>query len=252
VLLVLPTDPESAQPLVAAARRAVQARPDSPFLVLGLVLGDAGDDVALAHRTDPEIASTLLTTFTLAWPLGATGDAAPRDASELLASAYGAEPEPCPALTADELAGVLEHLVMERAEALQAETALGLLRRGLVTHAADPAAPDLADAIERLELSLPELAELAVLRADVGGSLTLARPAQSELRRVLLETEIPARLGLAADVHLADASYAALEGAQRWRERADRLPYSMHEMAFAVARRYDRMWDDAEHSSGAP
>jgi len=252
VLLVLPPDPESARPLVAAARRAVQARLDSPFVVLGLVLGDAGDDAALAHRTDADIASTLLTTFTLAWPLVATSADGPRDAADLLASAYGAEPAPCAALTTDELARVLEHLVMERAEALQAEAALGLLRRGLVTHAADPAAPDLADAIERLELSLPELTELAVLRADVGGSLALPRPAQSELRRVLLETEIPARLGLATDVHLADASYAALEGAQRWRERADRLPYSMHEMAFAVARRYDRMWEDAERASDAP
>lgn len=250
VLLVLPADPAEARPLVAAARRAVQARADSPFLVLGLVPAETGTDVALAHRADPEITATVLTTFSFAWPpVESAGDA--RDVAELLAEAYGAAPTPCAPLGTTELALLVDHLVISRAEALQAEAAVGLLRRGLVTHARDPAASDLADAVERLELSLPELTELAVLRADVAGSLPLNPARRSELRRVLLETEVLARLGLDSETHPAEASYAALEGAQRWRELSDRLPYSVRELALAVARRYDRLWEHAERSSGS-
>lgn len=249
VLLVLPPDPAAARPLVAAAQRAVQARADSPFLVLGIVPGAAGSDVALGHRSDVEISATVLTAFTVTWPLS-TPSAQSRPVGDLLAQAYGAPATSCPALSTEELARVVEHLVLNRAGALQAETAVGFLRRGLVTHATDPAASDLADAVERLELALPELAELSVLRADVAGSLPLNSSMRSELRRVLLECDVLPRLGLTSEVHPSEASYAALEGAQRWREQADRLPYSVRDLAFAVARRYDSLWDHADRASG--
>ncbi len=250
VLLLLPVDPDEARLPVAAARCAVCARPDSPFLAVGFVMAPAGSDPALAHRGDVEISGTLLTTLTVEWPL--VPEPVGRDGlcvAEMLAPAYGAEPVAGVALSLSEVAQLVDHLVIRRAEALQAESAVALLRRGVITHAADPAASDLADAVERLELSLPELAELAILRADLGGSLALGPAARTELRRVLLEFDMPARLGLPADVHPADASYAALQGAQRWRELADRLSYSVRETALTVARLHDRLWEIAEQSS---
>ena len=88
-----------------------------------------------------------------------------------------------------------------------------------------------------------------MLRADLAGTLPLSTARRSELRRVLLETAILARLGLDADTHPAESSYAALEGAQRWREEADRFPYAVRDLAFAVARRYDQLWEAAERGS---
>jgi hypothetical protein len=244
VLVLLPPTLGDAVALVGAVRASVARTPGGPIAAVGLAPGaDAADAAALAH----ELAGALVTVLGLRVPLEPDGDG-PRDPSELL---FG---EPAAPVTVAELAAVLRHLVGERRSLLRADGAVALLRRAVVTHAGDPAAGAISDAVERLELLLPELAELHTLRADLAGSLPLDPAPRAELRRVLLETDPSRRLGLRAGTPAPARQVAALEGGEGWRRRSERLPYDRRDAALVVARAYDRLWQQAaegdDHPSG--
>ena len=255
VLVLLPADREDAARLVAGVRASVARTPGGPIVAVGLA-PNIDADAAAARRGDH--AATLVTVLGVGVPLVAGGedgadddgvgnDDEGRDASDLLFGAAGESD-----LTIGELAAVLRHLVGDRRSLLRADGSVALLRRAVVTHAGDPAADAITDAIERLELLLPELAELDVLRADLAGSLSVPEERRAELRRVLLEPDPARRLGLPATAAAADRQAAALEGGERWRRIAERMPYAERDRGLVVARAHDRIWQESASGSDGP
>jgi len=245
VVMMLPRQLELAVDHARALQTSLlQGRGAGPILALGVVLQREDEaDAAAPLRADPRVTETLLTVLPLATPLQETPSARSPLGSELLGTGTAAAQGWLPALSLGELWQVLDRFVLSRRRLLQADAAVAVLRRALSTHAADPAVEAVADAVERLELAVPELAELAVLRALLAGSLPLSDSARNEARLVLLHTDRARRLGLEPGASGADRSLAALEGAERWRRTADRLPYASRDLALAIARTFERLWE---------
>ncbi len=253
VLVLLPADAEDAARLVAGVRASVARTAGGPIAAVGL----APDiDPVLATHLRVDLGATLVTVLGVGLPLVVGGDdgtdddgtgPAGRDPSELLFADSGAT-----ALTVSEVAAVVRHLVRDRRSLLRADGAVALLRRAVITHAGDPAADAITDAIERLELLLPELRELEVLRSDLAGTLPIPAERQAELRRVLLEVDPARRLGLADDADPEARRAAALEGGERWRRIAERMPYADRDFGLVVARAHDRIWQESTPGPDGP
>jgi serine/threonine protein kinase len=245
VLVLLPTGSDDAAALVAAVRASIGRSPGGPIVALGLAPGTDAATVADRRR---DLAATLLTVVGLARIAPTTdGPGAGRPSASDLGFGTAAVAD----AGLGEVRDALRLLVADRRPLLRADGAVGLLRRAITTHAGDPAADAVADAVERLELLLPELAELAVLRAELAGTLALDDGARADLRRVLLAPDPALRLGLPPDSDPADRRAAALAGGERWRRIAERLPYDRRDRALVVARAYDRLWQAAERASGS-
>ena len=244
-LLVLPREPAAAGRLVRGLRGAAAARADGPIFALGL-LGDpdASTTDAAVLRADDEVRSTLLTTLRLRWPDASGPGSDPGSVTSATAAAFGTEPASVGAVGIPEVAELVHRLLGPQSDRLRAAAAIGLIRRGLVTHADREAVTEVTDELEHLELDLPQLQELEILRDDVAGRLALAWPDRVDLRRVLLESTESGRLGVTHEAPRGDRAQAALRGAERWRRIADRAPFASRQRVLAVARLYDRMWSD--------
>ncbi len=246
VIMMLPREPELAVDYARALEKSLsKSRGAGPIVAVGVVLQQEDEpDAAAPLRADRRVTETLATVLPLASPLqdAPTGRSPLR--SELGAIGAAGTTGWLPALSLGEVWQVLDRFVLSRRRLLQADVAVAVLRRALSTHAADPAVEAVRDAVERLELAIPELAELAVLRSILAGGVLLSDTARDEARRMLLDPDRDRRLGLPPGASGAERSQAALAGAERWRRIAERLPYSSQEPALVLARTFERMWEE--------
>jgi len=98
-----------------------------------------------------------------------------------------------------------------------------------------------------LRIGAHELDELEVLAEESAGLLDLPETLGDDLRRVLGERGLSARLGLPPDARLELVKGTAARGAARWRSfvnggrASDRAERAAHIVALA----YERLWTEA-------
>ncbi len=160
------------------------------------------------------------------------------------AAAFGTEPASVGAVGIPEVAELVHRLLGPQSDRLRAAAAIGLIRRGLVTHADREAVTEVTDELEHLELDLPQLQELEILRDDVAGRLALAWPDRVDLRRVLLESTESGRLGVTHEAPRGTAPRPPCEVPSAGAASPTGPPSRRAKRVLAVARLYDRMWSD--------
>ena len=105
-------------------------------------------------------------------------------------------------------------------------------------------APELDERVDQLMLDARGSEEFALARADARGALGLAQPLCKEVRRLVLQDTVAARLGLAADSSDEDIRDAATEAIDRWQTLigSGRVPFRARSNADAVVRCLERLW----------
>ncbi|MEN3314424.1 MAG: eukaryotic-like serine/threonine-protein kinase [Acidimicrobiaceae bacterium] len=220
-VVVLPDDVMRGRALLRSLRRLVRDRMGLVNCV-GLAVREGGIDHA--YRSDPQLRPLL--------------------ARVLVA----------PSATAGHLDGVtreVEGLFVDRSEVLRAMGGFRDLGNDL-TSASLPGMDHLADELERLRIEAHELDELDVLAQESAGLLGLPETLADDLRRVLGERSLLARVGLPPDARLELVQGAAARGSSRWRSfvnggrGSDRAERAAH----VVALSYERLWTAAVESDG--
>jgi len=211
-LVLLPADPSKAAELLTAVRSAGARSVTGPVRVVGLARDDATADALLA---EPSIRLHL-------------AEVLPLEESALAAVAGAVGPVEAVAGPL-RLTGALA-LVTEAAKA--SDPGLRRTRRPLL------------ERIDAMKLEAPVLAELDVLRSEVAGRLVLPLSMRDEMRRLLIEHDPDARLGLAPGSSHAERAAAALDGLERWRAfvNTGRAAFGTRDAATVVARAYDRLF----------
>lgn len=144
----------------------------------------------------------------------------------------------------DDLRRVLATQFAGRAELLKARAALGVLHRVL---RAEPPSDGgvLAGAVEEVEASAHELAELRLLVALRSGGVQLHEDEAAEVERLVERSALPApeRLGLEPEADLAQVQQAVTAAVDRWRRRAEHpmAPPEVVAAAQVVQRSYEGM-----------
>lgn len=243
-VVLLPPEPDAARDVALSLRRSLVDVAEGPIVAVGVFCDVAIDGSALtADLVAETLRSIFLSTCVLRDDSSTEGQTSSK---EILNSAYASEAGEPPAVSVDGLCALLGHLIRGRADLLRADAALGLLRRALITHSGQSwPLEELADEVERLELELPELAELRALREQLAGRVTLPASYIGEFRRVLLEYENDARLGVEGGASGDARREAAFRGAERWRALSDRTPFAARDAVLTVSRRYDALWNQA-------
>jgi len=215
-VVVLPDDVGRGRALLRSLRRLVRDRIGLVNCV-GLALAAPGAEGA--YRSDPRLRQTLARV--LAAPGPTTADL-------------------------EHVRRALDGLFSDRREVLKAMGGFRDLGNDLAT--GPPAETDsLADDLERLRIGAHELDELEVLAEESAGLLDLPETLGDDLRRVLGERGLSARLGLPSDARIELVKGTAARGAARWRSfvnggrASDRAERAAHIVALA----YERLWTEA-------
>lgn len=233
LVAVLPPSVEAGRTLLGALRERLRTSPGGPVLAMGVV--------------SPGPGSTL----------GAPGSL-PRGTAEVV-QAYAADGIVTAMLSvitalADGRAPMVDRAfeaLLRHSDAVRVTAALALAEEGLAQQA-DPAARAayhaLRDGREALDATFSALEELAVLREEASGRLTLPASYRSELRRLLAGGDPAARLGLppgATGAQLRQAAEAALE---RWRTfvNTGRAPFASIHASQTVVRALERLWTGSQ------
>ncbi len=144
---------------------------------------------------------------------------------------------------------VLARDVVSRRDLLKARSALVGLDRLLVAHPVE-GSDDLAGRLEALAASSHEVAELRLLTAVRAGAVVLPVDLVAEADRVLSGGTVADRLGLGPEAGADEMTAAVIDGAQRWRRRAEfaATPKPVRDAAAVLVRSYEGML--AELSAG--
>ena len=231
--MVLPASVESGRALLATLRERLRTSPGGPVLAMGVVspgpgstLGSPGSlpsgvaELVAAYATDATVTSLL---------------------SVITALADGRAPMLDRAFEA----------LLRHGDAIRVTAALALAEEALARQQ-DPAARStyhaLRDARDSLTGEFPVLEELAVLREEASGRLTLPASYRQELRRLLAGGDPAARLGLAPGsdgTQLRETAEASLE---RWRTfvNTGRAPFASIHASQTVVRALERLWTGSQ------
>jgi len=148
----------------------------------------------------------------------------------------------------DRLSELLEDHFAGRARRLKARSALvGLKEIARTLSVTDPdAARGLAAAVEQVESSAHELAELRLWHLALSGTIVLDPADMDEIRRLTAETDAAARLGVTRDTDRESMAAAAQAGVDRWRTRAAHPMTSreVQEVCEILARSYEGIFTD--------
>ena len=140
---------------------------------------------------------------------------------------------------------VLARDVVARRDLLKARSALVGLDRLLVAHPVD-GSDALAARLEALTASSHEVAELRLLTEVRAGAVALPDDLLAEVERVLSGGVVADRLGLGPEADAAAVQAAIVDGAQRWRRRAEfaATPKPVRDASAVLVRSYEGMLAD--------
>ena len=104
------------------------------------------------------------------------------------------------------------------------------------------------DAKEAMAATFPSLEELAVLREEASGRLTLPLSFRLELRRLLAGGDPAARLGLSPGASGAELRRTAEQALERWRTfvNTGRAPFASIHASHTVVRALERLWTGSQ------
>ncbi len=146
----------------------------------------------------------------------------------------------------ERLVELLERHFTRRSEALKARSALTAIRAvARELERDDPArATRLEGALEAVESTAHELAELRLWHLVLTGAVDLDATERAELERLTGDGEPHERLGLTANAAAETLGDAAIAGATRWRDRGDHPMASrdVREVCEVVARSYEGVY----------
>ena len=200
VLALSAADPDPAVP-VAELVVALKAADCGPYAVEGVVVQMPGND---PQRVIDAV---------LATAPGMT----------LLPGLCAAEPERISALQ-----DFAANLAEVRGVAFRATSGLRLVQLAMKDAPSSPGRSELLDRIDALQLELPLLVELELLREIVSGRIAMPRPLRSEFARLLIHPEPARRLGLDPNSDAGELQTAVQATITKWRvlENTGRVPFS--------------------------
>lgn len=152
-----------------------------------------------------------------------------------------------------ELRRIIEGHFLPRSSTLKARSALSSLRRlarGMAARDA-AAAQQLEVAVEAIEASAHEFAELRLAHLVLSGAVRFSDEEVDEARRMTAGADIRARLGLAPESSPADVQATALAGVERWRTRgaSPMATPTLRDAAEVMARSYEGLYLESRESS---
>ncbi len=231
--VVLPPSVASGRALLAELKERLRASPGGPVLAMGVVSPGPGSTV------------------------GGPGSV-PAALAELV-GAYGADPSVSAQLSAvsalsDGRAPMLDaafEALLRHSDAVRVTAAVAQAEDDL-SRRSDPASRaafhGLRDGREALVAMFPALEELAVLREEASGRLTLPASYRNELRRLLAGGDPAARLGLAPGAGGDELRRAAEVSLERWRTfvNTGRAPFASIHASQTVVRALERLWTGSQ------
>ncbi|MEZ5232913.1 MAG: serine/threonine-protein kinase [Acidimicrobiales bacterium] len=231
--VILPPDITSGRELLNGLKERLRTSPGGPVLAMGVVSRGPG--------------STLGAPGSLPTGMAQVVDAYHADAmvgsmlSVVTALADGAAPMVDRAFEA----------LLRHGDAVRITAALALAEEGLATRseaAARAAYHRLRDAKEAMAATFPSLEELAVLREEASGRLTLPLSFRLELRRLLAGGDPAARLGLSPGASGAELRRTAEQALERWRTfvNTGRAPFASIHASHTVVRALERLWTGSQ------
>ena len=234
--VVLPPSIEGGRGVLQRLRDRLRISPGGPVLAMGVVspgpgstLGGPGSlptavaEMVAAYNADPAVSAQL---------------------SAVSALTRGRAPM---------VDGAFEAL-LRHSDAVRVTAALAQAEEGLSRYH-DPAARAafhaLRDGREALVTAFPALEELAVLREEASGRLTLPASYRNELRRLLAGGDPAARLGLAPGAGGAELRQSVEAALERWRTfvNTGRAPFASIHASQTVVRALERLWTGSQQRS---
>ena len=231
--MVLPAGIAVGRGLLTGLRERLRTSPGGPVLAMGVVSQGPGSTLG-APGSLPTGVAELIEAY--------RGDAMVSSMlSVITALAGGGAPMVDRAFEA----------LLRHGDAVRITAALALAEEGLASRtepAARAAYHQLRDGREALAASFSSLEELAVLREEASGRLTLPLSYRLELRRLLAGGDPAARLGLAPGTGGAELRRAAEEALERWRTfvNTGRAPFASIHASHTVVRALERLWTGSQ------
>lgn len=232
--VVLPASTEEGRRLLGSLRDALRASPTGPVLAVGVISPGPGSTLG-APGSLPNATAALVEAY--------RGDGTVASMLSLVTA------------LADGVAPVVDQAfeaLLRHSDAVRITAALALAEEGLASQsepAARAAYHALRDGRESLVAAFPALEELAVLREEASGRLTLPASYRAELRRLLAGGDPAARLGLAPASSGEQLRLAAEASLERWRTfvNTGRAPFASIHASQTVVRALERLWSGSQH-----
>ncbi len=231
--VILPPSVEAGRAVLARLKERLRASPGGPVLALGVVSPGPGSTIG-GPGSVPQDLAHLVTAF-------GADPAVTSQLSGVSALRNGRAP----------MLDVAFEALLRHSDAVRATAALSQAEDGLtplLDAGARAAYHGLRDGREALVAAFPALEELAVLREEASGRLTLPVSYRQELRRLLAGGDPAARLGLAPGASATDLRRTAEAALERWRTfvNTGRAPFASIHASQTVVRALERLWTGSQ------